>query len=317
MREIDILLFDQVNLLDVAGPAQAFNSAQNNSTPLYKTRFVTLDGKAKTACCGLKLAADGIALDSSNARDLIIPGGIGVDALLPNTKLQSLLTSWSTNTNKRLISVCSGALLLANAGVLNERKATTHWSRSIQALQDYPNVQWQIDQLYVSDQNIHTSAGVTTGIDLSLALIQQDHDSETALAVARELVVYIQRPGGQSQFSGTIDLQLKSTDSLSGLVNAIVQHPSRNWTVESMAEFCHLTDRTLTRHFHKHLNTSPKRFVEKVRVDKACELLCAGVPLPLLLPRCGVSDYQQLQRAFKRQLGTTINQYTERFSTDI
>lgn len=315
MRQLDILLFNQINLLDVAGPAQAFNSARSKGKKHYKTRFVTLDGEAVTSCCGLRLAADGVASLTSTATDLIIPGGIGVDAMMNQPQLHSLLNGWSTNQDRRLVSVCSGALLLANAGVLNGRQATTHWSRSAQAQREYPLVNWQIDQLYIGDGNIFSSAGVSTGIDLSLALIQLDHNSETALDVARELVVYSQRPGGQSQFAGIIDLQLKTTDSLAGLVNTIIQHPSRPWTVETMAELCNLTERTLTRHFHKHLDTSPKRFVEKVRVNKACELLASGVPLQLVLSRCGISDQQQMQRAFKRQLGTSINQYTERFST--
>lgn len=126
----------------------------------------------------------------------------------------------------------------------------------------------------------------------------------------------MQRPGGQSQFSGIIDLQLKPTDSLSNLVDEIVQHPARPWTVNNMAEFCNLTERTLTRHFLKSLDTTPKRFVEKVRVNNACELLSAGLPLPVVLPRCGLNDQQQLQRAFKRQLGTSVNHYVQRFSAE-
>ncbi len=315
MRRIDILLFDQINLLDVAGPAQAFNSAQRGTNKLYKTRFVSLDGEAVTSCCGLKLVADGKASIRSNSTDLIIPGGVGVDAIMNQPQLQSLLNQWCSNQNRRLISVCSGALLLANAGVLNGHKATTHWSRSAQVQREYPKVHWQIDQLYTRSGNIFTSAGVSTGIDLTLALIQLDHNSETALAVARELVVYSQRPGGQSQFSGIVDLQLKTSNSLSELVDTIIQYPSRTWSVVTMAEFCNLTERTLTRHFHRYLNTSPKRFVERVRVNKACELLSSGVPVELAIPLCGISDQQQMQRAFKRQLGTSINQYTERFST--
>lgn len=314
MRFIDILLFNQVNLLDVAGPAQAFSSAHNNDGKLYKTRFVSLDGKSVTSCCGLKIVADGVASADSDAADLIVPGGIGVDALIDRSELHQLIGAWRSKPDRRLISVCSGALLLAAAGVLDGCNATTHWSRREKAQSRFPRVNWQTDRLYIADECIYTSAGVSTGIDLSLAIIQRDNGSDCALDVARELVVYIQRPGGQSQFSGVVDLQLKPADSLSGLVKAVVEDPARQWTVSTMAEFCNLTERTLARHFLKHLDTTPKRFVEKVRVNTACELLSAGLPLSLVLPRCGLNDQQHMQRAFKRQLGTSVNQYVQRFT---
>lgn len=316
MRKIDILLFDQINLLDVAGPAQAFSNASGNNRRHYETRFVSMDGEPVTSCCGLKLTADGIATVESDAHDLIIPGGDGVDTMMINPELKQLIAAWDSKPNRRLISVCSGALLLANSGVLDDREATTHWSRTAEAQRKFPKVKWQIDKLYVTDGSIYTSAGVSTGIDLSLAIIQCDHNSETALKVARELVVYMQRPGGQSQFSGVIDLQLKSADSLTRLVNEIVQHPARPWTVSNMAEFCNLTERTLARHFVKSLDTTPKRFVEKVRVNKARELLSGGLPLPVVPGRCGLHDQQQLQRAFKRQLGTSVSQYVQRFAAE-
>lgn len=316
MRGVDVLLFDDINILDVAGPAQAFASAKDYAGKHYKTRFVTLNGKSVAACCGLGLMAEGIASAKSDASDLIIPGGIGVDAMMNHSALNQLLVAWGNKPGSRIISICSGALLLANAGVLDGREATTHWSRNAQAQRQFPNVKWQTDKLYITDGDIYTSAGVSTGIDLSLAVIQQDHGSECALDVARELVVYIQRQGGQSQFSGVIDMQLKPADPLTDLVNEIVQHPSRTWTVDAMAEFCNLTERTLARHFHKYLDTTPKRFVEKVRVSKACELISAGLPLQAVLPRCGLNDQQQIQRAFKRQLGTTVNDYVQRFSTE-
>lgn len=314
MREIDILLFNGINLLDVAGPTQAFTFAAANNVSFYNTRFVSMDGKPVRSCCGLRLMADGTASAQSNASDLIVPGGSGVDAIMADSALQQLLQTWTAAPERRLISVCSGALLLASSGVLNGRNATTHWSRTSQVQRLFPKVNWQTDQLYISDENIYTSAGVTTGIDLSLTIIQNDHGGACALRVARELVVYMQRRGGQSQFAGVVDLQLQKTDTLSTLVNAVIQHPARTWSVPHMAEFCNLTDRTLTRHFHKHLNTSPKRFVEKIRVNSACELISAGVPLPVVLPRCGLSE-QQMQRAFKRQLGTSVSDYMHQFGS--
>ena len=317
MHQIDILLFNDINLLDVAGPAQAFSSAEREGESLYNTRFVSEDGKPVVSCCGLRLSADAIASSDSEALDLIIPGGKGVDELMQSQAIAGLVRQWRSSTSKRLISVCSGSLVLASSGILNGLKATTHWSRSQQAQQDFPEVNWLTDELYVHDQQVYTSAGVTTGIDLSLAIIQQDHGGACALGVARELVVYMQRHGKQSQFSGIIDLQLQSSNSLSLLVDAIVQHPEGLWTVEYMAQFCNLTERTLTRRCHKYFDTSPKRFVEKVRVSKACEWIATGMPLGLVMSRTGLSDLQQMNRAFKRQLGTSVNDYVGRFVVDI
>ena len=314
MRQIDILLFNNINLLDVAGPAQAFSSAEVSGEPVYNTRFVSEDGEPVVSCCGLRLCVDAIASKHSDAQDLLIPGGKGVDALMQSAGIAQLIRTWRSSPDKRLISVCSGSLVLANAGVLDKLRATTHWSRTQQALQQFPQVEWLIDELYVSDQQVYTSAGVTTGIDLSLALIQEDCGGACALSVARELVVYMQRQGNQSQFSGIVDLQLQPHNTLSLLVDAIVQYPERLWTVEYMAQFCNLTERTLTRRCHKYFGTSPKRFVEKVRVSKACEWIATGVPLGLVISRSGLTDQQQINRAFKRQLDTSVNEYIGRFS---
>jgi transcriptional regulator GlxA family with amidase domain len=314
MREIDILLFDQVNLLDVAGPAQAFTTAQSQDAPLYQTRFVSVDGNSVQSCCGLRLCADAALLVESTAKDLIIPGGRGVDDIMQCGAIHGAVKAWNNSKDRRLISVCSGALVLASAGVLNGLKATTHWSRTQQAQRQFPQVDWLIDKLFVRDQNVFTSAGVTTGIDLSLAVIQMDHGGQCALDVARELVVYMQRHGKQSQFAGLVDLQLQASDSLSTLVDAIVEYPERVWTVGQMAAFCNLTERTLIRRCHKNLNTSPKRFVEKIRVSKACEWMSTGIPLGLVISRSGLSDQQQMNRAFKRQLGTSVNEYLARFA---
>ena len=315
MRLIDILIFDDVNLLDVAGPAQAFASAMLDGQCLYSTRFVSIDGAPVTSSCGLRMHADSTLTLNSDAMDLLIPGGQGVDAIMQLPLLHQVIGEWNKKLKgRRLISVCSGSLVLASAGVLDGLKATTHWTRSQQAVRQFPRVNWLIDELYVFEKDIFTSAGVTTGIDLTLALIQNDHGGQCALDVARELVVYMQRDGKQSQFAGVVDVQLQPSDTMSMLVQAIVENPEREWSVAQMAAFCHLTERTLTRRCHKHLNLSPKRFVEKVRVSKACEWISTGMPLGLVISRSGLSDKQQMNRAFKRQIGTSVSDYVERFS---
>lgn len=281
---------------------------------LYRTRFVTLDGSSVQSCCGLRLCAGAAVSIESKANDLSVPGGRGVDEIMQCRDIQGVVKTWNSSEDRRLISVCSGASVLASAGVLDGLKATTYWSRTQQVRRHFPRVDWLIDKLYVHDQNVFTSAGVTTGIDLSLAVIQMDHGGQCALDVARELVVYMQKHGKQSQFAGLIDLQLQASDSLSMLVDAIVEYPERVWTVVQMTAFCNMTERTLTRRCHKYLNTSPKRFVEKIRVSKACEWMSTGILLGLVMSRSGLSDHQQMNRAFKRQLGTSVNEYVARFT---
>jgi transcriptional regulator GlxA family with amidase domain len=314
-RTLDILLFNDVNILDVAGPVQAFFSAERAGVCAYTIRFVTTDGKPVRASCGLRLTPDDIAALDSPADDLIIPGGMGVDAMLGNTALKTLIAEWlSSREHGRIISVCSGALLLANAGELDGKKATTHWERSEKAPEIFPNVDWKLDQLYVFDGQIMTSAGVTAGIDLALAIIRQDCGAEIALNVARELVVYLQRSGGQSQFTQLLEAQFSTNGSLSKLVDAIIEYPEKSWGLDQMADYIGMTPRTLSRKFTLEIGTSPVKFLEQVRVKRACDTICAGMPIQKVIGHCGFGDFQRMQRAFKRHLGTTIGDYSKRFS---
>lgn len=311
---VDVLIFDDVNLLDVAGPVQAFHAANRwNATP-YSLRYVSLEGAPVTASCGLKLGADAKASLDSTASDLIIPGGRGIDSLLLNHVAKPLLAEWlNTRTSGRLISICSGALLLANAGVLNGKAATTHWSRERQALTLFPEVSWQLNALYLKNGNIFTSAGVTTGIDLALSIIRSDCGPTVALNVARELVVYLQRAGGQSQYSDLLENQFTASGTLQTLIEAIVESPNKIWSLETMAETVSLTPRTLSRRFNAELGSSPVRYVEKLRVKSASEAIAAGMAVPKATSRFGFADFQQMQRAFKRNLGTTVGAFEKRF----
>lgn len=314
-RTLDILLFNDVNILDVAGPVQAFLSAERAGEPAYTTRFISIDGEPVRASCGLRITPDHTATINSPADDLVIPGGIGVDEMLKNAALKNFIEKWlETREQGRIISVCSGALLLANAGVLDGKKATTHWVRSEQAPQIFPGVLWQIDQLYVFDGQVMTSAGVTAGIDLALAIIRHDCGAEVALNVARELVVYLQRSGGQSQFTQILEAQFSTSGSLNKLVDALIEHPEKCWDLDQMAEYIGMTPRTLSRKFTPEIGTSPVKFLEQIRMKRACDTISAGMPVSKVIAHCGFGDFQRMQRAFKRHLGTTIGDYTKRFA---
>ena len=227
-RKVNVFLFDGVNLLDIAGPVQAFTSASLSAPSAYSLRYISSDGRPVRACCGLELVADE-ALDSqTDADDLLIPGGRGVDACLSDTALIAVIKNWlEERKNRRLISICSGALVLAASGVLDGCKATTHWSRATMARERFPRVDWQLDRIYVTGEQIFTSAGVTTGIDMALSIIRRDCGPETSLAVGRELVVQMQRSGGQEQFSASLAGQQAGDPALSRLVKLIVASACR------------------------------------------------------------------------------------------
>ena len=312
---IDVLVFDDVNLLDVAGPVQAFHAANRFADEPYVLRYVSLDGDSVTASCGLRLQADAEASIKSHATDLIVPGGRGIDSLLLIHQLNPLLTKWqATRPTGRLISICSGALLLANAGVLDGVEATTHWSRERQALAAFPDVLWKLNALYLQSGNIFTSAGVTTGIDLALSIIRSDCGPNIALSVARELVVYLQRSGGQSQYSDLLESQFTTSGTIQKLIETIVASPNKTWNLETMADSVSLTPRTLSRRFNTELGCSPVRYLEKLRVKSASDAIAAGMAIPKATSRFGFGDFQQMQRAFKRNLGTTVGAFEKRFS---
>lgn len=313
-RCIDILLFDDLNILDVAGPVQAFSSANDDGVNRYQLRYVSLDGGAVTSSCGLRLQADQ-SLKIEAQYDLLIPGGRGVDCMLQQPELQEILNDWhDSSSDRRVISVCSGALILADAGLLDGRSATTHWGRAAVVRNLFPKVNWATDALYKIDDRIFTSAGVTSGIDLALEIIRRDHGSAVALSVARELVVYLKRSGGQNQFADILEAQFTEDRELARLISALHDNPGEEWTLELMADVAGLTSRTLVRRFSAMTGHSPVKFLERYRVKRASDALTNGVPIGKSIEVAGFKDFQQMQRAFKRQLGTTVGGYAAKFS---
>lgn len=311
-RTVDILLFEDVNLLDVSGPVQAFKTARKSGRRKYRLRFVSLDGKSVTACCGLTLGAEAKLSTKSEANDLLIPGGGGVDVLTANQKLRDIIQHRAANGNSRLISVCSGALLLASADVLDGLVATTHWSRSADT-KKYEKVLWDLDRISTSNGRIFTSAGVTTGIDLALAIIRADCGAEAALEVARELVVQLRRTGGQSQYAMHLAGQFTRDDALTKLIEQVVSQPQLDWALESLADTAGMNARTLTRHFKRDLGETPAQFVEKIRVDHARGLLMDDLPAKRVAVDSGFGDLQRMRRAFQRRFGVGVSEYQSVF----
>ncbi len=312
-RLIDILLFDGLNILDVAGPVQALSSANADGTERYRLRFVSADGKGVTSSCGLRLQADAIA-SPDGGQDLLVPGGGGVDRVMENRRMLEIVAAWPVDDNRRVVSICSGALILASAGLLKGRKATTHWQRAAQAHRQFPEVRWDTDALYHADGNVLTSAGVASGIDLALEIIRRDHGSPLALTVARQLVVYLKRSGGQSQFADLLEAQFSGDRELGRLVEALERDPGGDWTLETMAEAAGLTPRTLSRRFSASSGLTPVKYLERYRLKRAADVLAGGAPVGSAIRVSGFSDFQQMQRAFKRHLNTTVGEYRDKFA---
>lgn len=313
-RRIDVLLFDGANVLDVAGPVQAFAEVGANGAASYALRYVSEDGGCVRASCGLHLGADAALSPASEADDLLVPGGSGVDAQLKRSAVVRAIADWNAvRPERRLISVCSGALLLAQAGVLDGREATTHWSRAAFARERFPQVLWQPDRIYTEHERVMTSAGVTAGIDLALAIIRRDRGPGAALAVGRELVVQMRRSGGQGQFSAALTAQHAREPALGRLVETVVANPGRAWTLDEMAREAATSPRSLSRRFVQATGLPPAKFVERVRVDQARTALADGVPLQTVATELGFGDPQRMRRAFVRQLGVTAADYRAAF----
>lgn len=317
VRNIDVLLYDGFNLLDVAGPVQAFSSAQKNGKALYQMRYVSVLGGSVRSCCGLPVSSEQRKSRSRRMADVLIPGGEGVDAAIQDSQFLRCVRQYQQQvSNNRLISVCSGALILAAAGFLKGREATTHWSREQQALDQFSDTRWQINRIYCHDNQVYTSAGVTAGIDLALSMIHRDHGGVTALAVARELVMSMRRSGGQQQYSDLLADQFSHDSIVSKLVIKLNESPAKDWSLDAMAALVDVTPRTLCRRFQASVGTTPAKVLEKTRVRIAGELLSEGMPVAKAAKRSGFGHEQNMQRSFKRVLDVTVGEYVRKFGFD-
>ncbi|MCP5083645.1 MAG: helix-turn-helix domain-containing protein [Alphaproteobacteria bacterium] len=315
-RAIDVFVFHNVNLVDVAGPVQAFDDAWIDGHHAYTLRYLSVNGKPVRASCGLTLAVDASLANRTPDADLLVPGGSGIDPLLDNEVVLATIRAQAQAQRAggpRLISVCSGALLLASAGVLNGRPATTHWSRGKQVQELFPQVHWELDTIFTQSGNIYTSAGVSTGMDLALSIIQQDCGNPAALAVAQELVVYRRRGGGQSQYSNLLQAQFSLEAPLVRLAETVADNPTGNWSLENLAAEANMSNRTLSRKFSTSLGVSPVQFVELTRLETARALLSEGVPKKQVAARSGFGDLQRMRRSFQRHLGVSASEYLQRF----
>jgi len=313
-RHVLILGFDDVLLMDVVGPAQVFGSSNKIlGWDAYRIATATEDGRDFVTDTGLSMRADTSFAGVAGASDVIVPGGPGIDRRLDDLGLQRFLTRIQPETD-RLISICSGSLLTASAGLLDGRKATTHWERTDLAFRKFPRVDWHLDEIFTQDGKFHCSAGVTTGIDLALALVESDHGRRAALGVAREMVVFMQRQGGQSQYSAPLRAQSTTSKRLNDLYSRIEANPAAPWSVRKMAEIAGTTERTLHRDFKREFSQNPSRFVEERRLAIARRYLeNSRKPIKEIAFLSGFVTEQRMRRSFLKLLGTLPTAYRARF----
>jgi transcriptional regulator GlxA family with amidase domain len=316
-RRIEILAFPDVQLLDVAGPLQVFASANDlyraagNSRPYGLA--VVAERRLVVASAGVGIAVQALPAPTLPLDSLIVAGGLGVQAACENAALIRWITARAALA-RRTASVCSGAFLLATAGLLDGRRAVTHWQRCAEFTRRFPAVHLEPDPIFIRDGSIWTSAGVTAGIDLALALVEEDLGRRAALAVARQLVVFLKRPGGQAQFSATLALQ-HCDARFERLHVWIFDNLGGDLSVAALAGAASMSERSFIRHYRRSTGTTPARAIERIRIEAARQALEQGLPVKRVAARCGFGSEETMRRSFLRLLGATPRAYRERFAS--
>jgi len=319
-RGVGIVAYDGAELLDITGPVEVFNML-NRCLGATGYRVVLLGEAAGplVSAAGMRLIADAGWQEYAEPLDTIVVVGSPDDALaraLANRPLVDWLRGAPTRA-RRVVSVCTGAFLLAEAGLLEGRRATTHWMDLERLETCYPGVQVEGDAIYVRDGAVATSAGVTAGIDLSLALVEEDFGRTLALAVARRLVMYLKRPGGQAQFSTQLRAQMVEGGALAGLLARLRQNPAHPYTVPELAQLAAMSPRNFARVFARETGTTPARYLEQLRLERAIALLeQGGLPIGSVARESGFSCAEQLRRSFIKQMGVSPVGYRTRFGPE-
>ncbi len=312
-----IVAFADVQVLDVTGPSEVFSLANRESgAERYAIELVAGDGASLRTSSGLELVPHGSLYGCRGSIDtLVVAGGQGVREAGRDERLVSWLRL-AARRSRRVASVCTGAFLLARAGLLDGRRATTHWAACGALERNYPTVEVDPDPIFVRDGNVYTSAGVTAGIDLALALVEEDADHELAVRIARDLVLFIRRPGGQSQFSAGLAGQTASRPGMRDLQGWIADNLDQDLSVPALAERSFMSQRNFARVFKREVGLTPAAYVEAVRLERARTLLeTTESTFQEIAQRCGFGTLETLRRAFARRLRVSPGEYRARFAS--
>ena len=316
MRTVAIAIFPGVQALDVAGPVDVFAEANQFLPPdeRYQVTLLSAESGAVRASNGMALLADVTFERAGHAFDLALVAG---GPALPESGPDARLTDWLTKVAARCPrygSVCTGAFALGHAGLLDERNVTTHWQHAAQLATRFPRARVDYDRIYLRDETLVTSAGVTAGIDLSLALVAEDHGPHTALAVAKRLVVFAQRQGGQSQFSPYLTAPADEASPVARVQAYVMEHIGGSFTVKQLADVAGMSARNFARVFVQETKVTPHEFVERARVDAARKQLeSTAAALKTIAYDCGFGTADRMRIVFARRIGVTPMQYRERF----
>jgi transcriptional regulator GlxA family with amidase domain len=316
-KRIVMLAFDGVQLLDVTGPLQilaAVNDERPSDQPAYEIRLLAEKKGALASSSGLKLVADGDYGALPAAIDTLMVAGGEVRTALRDVKLIAALRKGAART-RRVASVCTGSFLLAEAGLLKGKRATTHWGSVELLAKLYPDVKVEADSIYVRDGRVWSSAGITAGMDLALALVREDFGEDMALQIARRHVLFLIRPGGQSQYSAHLAMEENARGKLSPLLRWIPEHVGETLDVPTLARAAKMSERNFARAFRKETGATPARYVERVRLDAARRMLTASeLAVGLVAQRTGFGSEERMRRTFQRHLRVSPAAFRARFN---
>lgn len=315
-KRVVIVVPPNAQSLDVAGPVDAFLEANRQSSGVadYEVRLLSATSERTVKAGSLSLVTDASIFDAVPTVDtLLVAGTPDYEQAYASVGLHGWLRQQAPQT-RRFGSVCTGAFFLAAAGLLDGKSATTHWQHAAELAERFPAIDVVADRIFVQDGALHTSAGVTAGIDMALKLIEDDHGRELALTVARRLVVFLKRPGGQSQFSAHLAAQVSAEGRIQGVQHRILDHLSDDLSLTALAGHAAMSVRNFTRIFQSETGTTPADFVELARVDAARRMLeDTDTPLQRVAFRCGFASADTMRRAFRKRMGIGPNEYRERF----
>jgi transcriptional regulator GlxA family with amidase domain len=319
--KVGMVLFPRFQLLDIAGPADAFGEVSVLSQGQCEYELMTIGATrgAVTSSSGVAVTPDRVIFDPCPVFDtIIIPGGLGVFDASEDTTLTDWLVR-QASLSRRIGSICNGVFALGNAGLIDHKTVTTHWMDAANLAQKFPRATVEPDRIYVKDGRLYSTAGVTAGIDLALTLIEEDFGRKMAVDVAKYLIVYLRRAGGQSQFSPLLATQAGASSQIEELQGFVLKNLRAPHTLESMAQHLHMSPRNLSRVFRKECGVTPMDFLADARIDAARRYLeNTDMAMKEVATECGFDTADSLRRVFNQRLQITPVEYRQRFhsSTD-
>jgi transcriptional regulator GlxA family with amidase domain len=314
-RKVVIVGFSGVQALDVVGPHEVFSAASRLTRGGYEVVMASVDGQAVTTATGLAFAATRLPDPSEPVDTVVLPGGGGVDTARSNVELVEWIKTVS-RTARRVVTVCTGAFLAAEAGLLDGHRATTHWAFAERLAGEFPTIDVDPDPIFVrSSETVWTAAGVTAGIDLALSLVEDDHGTEVAQTVARWLVLYLRRPGGQTQFAAPVWMPRAKRTSVRDVQEAIEARPGGSHSIDELARRAAMSPRHFTRVFTDEVGEAPGHYVERVRTEAARrQLEETDDTVVAIAARCGFGTAETMRRNFIRRVGISPDQYRKAFA---